>query len=139
MNLTQLILIFISCSEVLLLVLLVIFYLRLKKSETLLNAMQAGQKSLIAKMHFNAELEQEIVDSFAQRQRELQKLDIQLEARAAELRTLLEQAETVSRSPQFLRELILNGRRQGKTIPQLAKSSGLSIDEVELILMEAEG
>ena len=139
MTFSELILLFISGSEVLLLGLLVIFYMRLRKSEALLNNMQAGQESLVAKMHFNAELEQEIVESFAKRQQELQSLEMQLEARANELRTLLEQAETVSRSPQFLRELILTGRKKGQTIPQLAKSTGLSIDEVELILMEAEG
>lgn len=138
MTFSQLILLFISVSEVLLLILLVVFYLRLRKSEALLNTMQAGQEALVAKMHFNAELEQEIVESFAKRQKELQGLEHQLETRAQELRSLLEQAETVSRSPQFLRELILTGRKKGQTIPQLAKATGLSIDEVELILMEAE-
>ena len=138
MTFSQLILLFISVSEVLLLILLVVFYLRLRKSEALLNTMQAGQEALVAKMHFNAELEQEIVESFAKRQKELQSLEHQLETRAQELRSLLEQAEAVSRSPQFLRELILTGRKKGQTIPQLAKATGLSIDEVELILMEAD-
>lgn len=138
MTFSQLFLLIISGSELLLLVLLIVFYMRLRKSEALLTAMQASQESLVSKMHFNAELEQEIVDSFAKRQQELQEIEVQLEARAQELRTLLEQAEAVSRSPQFLRELILNGRRKGQTIPQLAKATNLSIDEVELILMEAE-
>ncbi|MCT4535324.1 hypothetical protein [Halodesulfovibrio sp.] len=138
MTSSQLILLFISGSEILLLALLFIFYVRLRKSEALLTAMQEGQESLVNKMHFNAELEQEIVESFAKRQVELQELETQLEARAAELRKLLEQAETISRSPQFLRELIFTGRKKGQTIPQLAKATGLSIDEVELILMKAE-
>lgn len=138
MTFSQLILIFLSASEVLLLGLLVVFYLRLRKSEALLTSMQSGQEALVAKMHFNAELEQEIVESFTQRQKELQELETQLEARADELRTLLEQAEAISRSPQFLRELILTGRKKGQTIPQLAKATNLSIDEVELILMKAE-
>ncbi|SIO38202.1 hypothetical protein [Halodesulfovibrio marinisediminis] len=138
MTFSQLFLLIISGSELLLLVLLIVFYMRLRKSEALLTSMQAGQESLVAKMHFNAELEQEIVDSFAKRQQELQVLETQLEARAQELRTLLEQAEAVSRSPQFLRELILTGRKKGQTVPQLAKATNLSIDEVELILMEAD-
>ncbi|WP_290924808.1 hypothetical protein [Halodesulfovibrio sp.] len=138
MTFSQLILLFISGSELLLLVLLIVFYMRLRKSEALLTSMQAGQEALVSKMHFNAELEQEIVESFARRQKELQELEIQLEARADELRGLLEQAEAVSRSPQFLRELILTGRKKGQTIPQLAKATNLSIDEVELILMKAE-
>lgn len=138
MTFSQLILLFISGSELLLLALLIVFYMRLRKSEALLTSMQAGQEALVSKMHFNAELEQEIVESFARRQKELQELELQLEARAAELRSLLEQAEAVSRSPQFLRELILTGRKKGQTIPQLAKATNLSIDEVELILMKAE-
>lgn len=138
MTFSQLILIFISGSELLLLALLIVFYMRLRKSEALLTSMQAGQESLVAKMHFNAELEQEIVESFAQRQQDLQALETQLEVREQELRNLLEQAEAISRSPQFLRELILTGRKKGQTIPQLAKATNLSIDEVELILMKAE-
>jgi hypothetical protein len=46
----------------------------------------------------------------------------------------MEQAEGISRSPQFLREIIMNGRRKGRTVEQLARSTGLSADEVELIL-----
>ena len=88
------------------------------------------------RLHQNAALEKELVESFAQRQSELKLLDMRLEERAAGLRELLEQAEAVSRSPQFLRELIHEGRRQGKSLPQLAKATNLSIDEVELILAE---
>ena len=84
----------------------------------------------------NARLEREIVATFAQRQAELQNLDEKLEERARDLRRLLEQAEGISRSPQFLRELILNGRRKGLTSRQIARNSGLSVDEVELILAQ---
>ena len=49
---------------------------------------------------------------------------------------LLEQAEGISRSPQFLRELILNGRRKGLNSRQIAKNAGLSVDEVDLILAQ---
>ena len=53
-----------------------------------------------------------------------------------ELRRLLEQAEGISRSPQFLREIILNGRRKGLSSRQIARNAGLSVDEVELILAQ---
>ncbi len=46
------------------------------------------------------------------------------------------QAEGICRSPQFLRELILNGRRKGLSSRQIARNAGLSVDEVELILAQ---
>ena len=72
--------------------------------------------------------------SFAERQSELIKLDQGLEEKAVALGQLLEQAEQVTRSPKFLREVILGGSRRGQSPGQLAKSTGLSVDEVELIL-----
>jgi uncharacterized protein HemX len=113
-----------------------VFYLRLRRSETLLNALQGNQDSLLARIEMNARLEREIVATFAQRQAELRSLDEKLEERARELRRLLEQAEGISRSPQFLRELILNGRRKGLSTRQIAQNSGLSVDEVDLILTQ---
>ena len=113
-----------------------VFYLRLRRSEGLLNALQGNQDSLLARIEMNARLEKEIVATFAQRQAELRNLDEKLEARALELRRLLEQAEGISRSPQFLRELILNGHRKGLTSRQIAKNAGLSVDEVDLILAQ---
>ncbi len=74
--------------------------------------------------------------SFAQRQAELRDLDAKLEARAQDLRRLLEQAEGISRSPRFLREIILNGRKKGLSPRQIANNAGLSLDEVELILAQ---
>lgn len=112
------------------------FYLRLRRSEAMLNALQGNQEALLARIEMNARLEREIVATFAQRQAELQNLDGKLEERAQELRRLLEQAEGISRSPQFLRELILNGRRKGLSSRQIARNSGLSVDEVELILAQ---
>lgn len=112
------------------------FYLRLRRSEAMLNALQGNQEALLARIEMNARLEREIVATFAQRQAELQNLDEKLEERARDLRRLLEQAEGISRSPQFLRELILNGRRKGLTSRQIARNSGLSVDEVELILAQ---
>ena len=112
------------------------FYLRLRRSEAMLNALQGNQEALLARIEMNARLEREIVATFAQRQTELQNLDEKLEERARDLRRLLEQAEGISRSPQFLRELILNGRNKGLTSRQIARNSGLSVDEVELILAQ---
>ncbi|MDY0259469.1 MAG: hypothetical protein RBR41_07360 [Desulfovibrio sp.] len=112
------------------------FYLRLRRSEAMLNALQGNQEALLARIEMNARLEREIVATFAQRQAELQNLDEKLEERARDLRRLLEQAEGISRSPQFLRELILNGKNKGLTSRQIARNSGLSVDEVELILAQ---
>lgn len=137
MQFSQWMLLFMSITEIILLLLLFVFFVRLKRSESVLNEMQAKQESLIAKMHFNTQLEQEIVDSFAERQEQLRLLDIQLEARAAGLEKLIKQAEGMTRSPQFLREMILDGHRKGRPPQQLARATGLSVDEVELILMKA--
>jgi hypothetical protein len=76
--------------------------------------------------------------SFQTRQTELRLLDEKLEERASRLSALVEQAEAISRSPQFLREIILAGKKKGRTSGQLSKATGLSLDEVELILQQAE-
>ena len=57
-----------------------------------------------------------------------------LAASNEEMRRLLEQAETFTKSPQFLRQTILSGFKRGHSIQALAQSTGLSEDEVELIL-----
>lgn len=126
-----------SIFELILLGLLFIFFLRLKRSESTLNALQKNQESLLRRLHMNAELEHELVSSFEDRQAELTKLDTELEERTEELQKLIDQAKTLSRSPQFLREVILSGHRQGKSAQALALSTGLSFDEVELILEQA--
>ena len=115
------------------------FFTRLRRSETMLTTLQGNQDALLARIEMNARLEREIVASFAQRQAELRNLDDKLEERARELRRLLEQAEEIRSSPRFLREIILNGRRKGLSSQQIAKNSGLSVDEVELILAQATG
>ena len=112
------------------------FYLRLRRSEGLLSTLQDNQENLLARIEMNARLEREIVATVAQRQAELRSLDEKLEERAQELRRLLGQAEGICRSPQFLRELILNGRRKGLSSRQIARNAGLSVDEVELILAQ---
>lgn len=134
-----LLLVFIGACTLLELVVLggvLVFYQRLRRSEGLLNTLQDNQQGLLARIEMNARLEREIVATFAQRQAELRELDEKLSARVADLRRLLEQAEGISRSPQFLREIILNGRRKGLNSQQIARNSGLSVDEVELILAQ---
>lgn len=98
------------------------FYLRLRRSETLINTLQGNQQSLLQRIEMNARLEREIVGSFAQRQAELRDLDAKLEARVRELRRLLEQAEGSAVLPGFLREIILNGRKKGLSPRQIAKT-----------------
>ncbi len=137
MQLSFWILVLISLAELGLFVLLLVFFARLKRSEHLLVKLQSGQNALLQNLAKNAELEKELMASFTERQTELRHLDQRLEERAESLRKLLEQAENVSRSPQFLRELILTGSRKGRSPVQLAKATGLSLDEVELILAEA--
>ena len=138
MQLTFWLLAIVTVFEFVLFFLLLSFFRRLRKSEDLLIKLQAGQNSLLTNLEQNAQLEKDLISSFVDRQQELKNLDIQLEKRAASLSRLLNQAEAVSRSPQFLRELILSGVRQGKTPLELAKSTGLSLDEVNLILAQAK-
>ena len=125
-----------SIMELLILSGVLFFYLRPRNSERLLNTLQGNQEALLARIEMNARLEKEIVATFAQRQAELRSLDEKLEQRAQTLRRLLDQAEGITRSPQFLRELILNGQRKGLSAKQIARNAGLSVDEVELIMSQ---
>lgn len=127
----------VTVFECVLLFLVLSFFRRLRRSEDLLLQLQLGQASLLAGLEQNARLEKDLITSFADRQTELKNLDRQLEERAAALNRLLHQAEIVSRSPQFLRELILSGARQGKSPLELARGTGLSLDEVNLIIAQA--
>ncbi len=120
--------------EVLLLLLAAVFFVKLKKSESLMRALQDRQREFLRRLDCNAQLEKEIVSSFASRQEELAALEEKLQYRAEEMRRLLEQAETFTKSPQFLRQTILSGFKRGHSIQALAQSTGLSEDEVELIL-----
>jgi uncharacterized protein HemX len=137
MQLTFWLLALVTVFELVLFLLLLSFFRRLRRSEELLLKLQAGQTSLLANLEQNARLEKDLISSFVERQGELKRLDMQLEERAAALTRLLNQAEAVSRSPQFLRELILSGARQGKPPLELARAVGLSLDEVKLILAQA--
>ncbi len=120
--------------ELILLIAILFFFLRLRRSENLMQNLQANQEILLARLQHNAELERELVATFAQRQAELRTLDQRMEERAEVLRKLISQAEGISRSPQFLRELILNQHKRGVSAKQIAKNAGLTVDEVQLIL-----
>ena len=130
--------VFFTLAEMALLGAVLFFFIRLKRSEKLLTELQANQENLLMRLHQNVELEQELMATFSQRQTELRTLDQRLEDRAETLRRLLEQAEGIVRSPQFLRELILNGRKKGMSAQKIALSAGLSVDEVELILAQEQ-
>lgn len=134
MNIPSWILIVSTLIEVLLLVLAGFFFVKLKKSESLVYSLQDRQQEFLRKLDFNAQLEKEIVASFTKRQEELAALEEKLRCRATEMRRLLEQAETFTKSPQFLRQTILSGFKRGLSVQALAQSTGLSVDEVELIL-----
>ncbi len=120
--------------EILLLVLAFFFFLKLKKSELLVRSLQDRQEEFLQRLDMNTRLEQEIVSTFAKRQEELVALEEKLHYRAVEMRRLLEQAENFTKSPQFLRQTILSGFRRGQSAQALAQATGLSVDEVELIL-----
>ncbi len=126
-----------SAIELVLFGAIIFFFMRLKRSENLMQTLQGNQELLLARLQHNAELERELIASFAQRQAELRSLDQKMEERAEDLRRLVSQAEGISRSPQFLRELILNQRSRGLSAKQIAKNAGLTVDEVELILAQA--
>jgi len=134
MQITALLLLALTVTELALLFVVIIFYLRLRKSETLIARMQTRQEEFLNKLRANAQLEQELVDSFERRQDELSRLDGQLTERVVILNKLLKQADEYARSPQFLRQVIISGNRQGKSPKELAKTTGLSVDEVELII-----
>lgn len=123
-----------SVAEFLFLLILLWFFSRLKRSEALLNKLQANQERLLAKLDINAQLEQELMDSFDERQAELMILDTHLEERIQELKQLLSEAQGMTRSPGLLREIITTGFKAGRSKAELAKSTNLSIDEVSLIL-----
>ena len=124
----------VTLAECVLIALVLLFFGRLKRSESLIFRLQANQEQMLERMYRNAALEQDLVASFAQRQEQLQALNQKLEDRAATLQRLLEQAEGITRSPHFLREVILNGHRKGLSMAQIAQRTGLAEDEVELIL-----
>ncbi|WP_210772212.1 hypothetical protein [Pseudodesulfovibrio sp. zrk46] len=134
---SDILLILFTISEIVLLGVVILFFLRLKKSENLLSALQVKQEEFIKRLQFNTQLENELVATFEQRQQELVALNNKIEDRAAELKKLVKQADEYCKSPQFMRELIIKGHRAGKSPVQLAKTTGLSLEEIELILDQA--
>ncbi len=127
-------LILLTCAELVLIGLVVSFFSRLKKSEMLINKLQENQEHLLERVYRNAALEQELVATFSQRQEALTSLLPRLEDRISTIQKLITQAEGISRSPHFLREVIANARKKGLTIDQITTKTGLSRDEVELIV-----
>lgn len=136
MNGFSTLIIFLTVSELALLLLVVLFFSRLRRSEDLLAKLQKNQDALLKKLDFNAKLEQELVGSFQRRQAELGILDQKLEERSHHLEKLVRKAEEITRSPDFLRQIIVNGTRRGQSPQALAKATGLSLDEVQLILAQ---
>ena len=124
----------VTAAELALIILVLLFFIRLRRSEQMFSALQSNQDDLMERMLRNAELEQEMVASFAQRQQELIQLNRVMEERILNLRKLLEQAEGITRSPHFLREVILNCRRKGQNVDEIVRRTGLARDEIELIL-----
>jgi biopolymer transport protein ExbB/TolQ len=127
----------IGILEVALLIGVVAFFLRLRRSEELLVKLQQNNREFLRKIEKSSELEQQFLDNFAGRQSEFLLLDKQLAERERELRQLLQQAEGLSQSPSFLRQIILSGHNKGKSTEELARSTGLSVEEVEIILEQA--
>lgn len=137
MTFSEWFIILLTLSEVGILVLIFYFFIRLKNSEVLLEKLQGNQSALLERLQINAQLEQDLVQTFQKRQAELVELDERLEARREDLAKILRQAEEFSRSPQFLRQVILAGHRKGESSESLAKTTGLSVDEVELIIEQS--
>jgi len=131
---SNLLIILFTVSEVVLLVIVILFFLRLKKSETLLSSLQANQGDFLKRLQFNTQLENELVATFEQRQQELVALNQELENKSTKLKKLVDLASEYCKSPQFMKEIIIKGHRAGKSPVQLAKSSGLSLEEIDLII-----
>jgi biopolymer transport protein ExbB/TolQ len=134
MTLSTLLLILLSLSELVLLAVVILFFVRLKRSEALLQRLTDSQADFMNKLRFSAQLEQEMIETFGKRQQHLVELDEVMERRAEELSRLVKQAEKFIESPALKRELILTGHRRGKGPLELAKATGLTLEEVELII-----
>lgn len=123
-----------SFIELVLLGIVALLFVRLRRSEDLLSRLQVSQKELMEKLSFSEKLEKELVDSFSERQEALARLEQKLRFRSEELKKLLGQAESFSRSPAFLRQTILAGHAKGRSVQDLSRATGLSPDEIEVIL-----
>ncbi|EFI35964.1 conserved hypothetical protein [Desulfonatronospira thiodismutans ASO3-1] len=128
------ILLVVSAVEILLLALVFIFFFRLRRSENILTHLQDNQERFIERLNFNAQLENELVSTFEKRQKELKDLEHKLDLRIKELNKLIRQAEKFTKSPQFMKQVIITGYQNGRSVEELAKATGMSVDEVELIV-----
>ena len=124
----------VSAVEILLLALVFIFFFRLRRSENILTHLQDNQEKFIERLNFNAQLENELVSTFEKRQKELKDLEHKLDLRIKELNKLIRQAEKFTKSPQFMKQVIVTGYQSGRSVEELAKATGMSVDEVELIV-----
>ena len=79
----------ITIAELFLIVLVLFFFRRLRKSEQVMLAMQNNQDELMERMVRNANLEQELVATFMQRQAELERLNVAMEERIFMLKNCL--------------------------------------------------
>lgn len=127
-------LIFLTLAELALMAVAIFFYKRLKQSEQLIHTLYENQDALLMRLYKNTELERDLVATFTQRQEQLHSLNATMDNRIQTLQKLLQQAEGISRSPRFLRELILNAQKKGQSLAEIAASTGLAKDEIELIL-----
>ena len=134
MTALQWILIGFSGLEIILLATVAVLFVRVRRSEAGLIQMRQKQEALLENLKRNAELEQELVDSFAQRQEELTRLDSKLQDKVKELRRLLDQAEHMANSPQLVKTIILSGQARGDSVTALAHKTGLSEEEVEWVI-----
>jgi DNA-directed RNA polymerase specialized sigma24 family protein len=129
-------LILLTAFEVVLLTVVIVLFHRIKRSESVLNALQEKQQHLLNKLDFNAKLEEQLMATFRERQDELVNLADDMERKAEELRALIKQAESISSSPRTKRQAVVNAHRRGMGAREIARAMNLSVDEVELLLME---
>ena len=126
-------LVFFSCVEIALFLALVLFYKKVKTSENLVANLYKNQHTFLQMLNENSSFEQEFEKSFAQHIEHLRALDRETRKRIERLENLLSHADTVIQSPAVLRETILQGLRQGISKERLAHTTGISIQEVEII------
>ncbi len=128
------ILIGITVAEFVLIILVLLFFKRLRRSEEALEQLQNNQEEFMDRLYRNVQLEQEMVTTFIQRQEQLERLNIAMEERIYHLDRLLKQADDISHSPYLLREIIMSAKKKGHSMEMIAKKTGMAKDEIELIL-----
>jgi len=136
MSLQEWLLILLTGSELVLLLLIVGFFARLRRSEDMLSALQENQAELMLKLQKSAQAEQDLLDSFEERQRALMRLEDKLAMREKDLSRLLKLAEDVTRSPDLQRQAVLVGLKKGQSAKEMAKALGITVDEVELLVAQ---